>query len=87
MKYSKTNANNCLKECKRLLDSGVLPSWDDLPEIDLYMDVCSLELFVKDVNKSISTRVYFEEENLNISFNQNKMVQSFVIKERKWLKK
>ena len=38
MKYSKENANNCLIECKRLLDNGVLPSWDELPEIDLYMD-------------------------------------------------
>lgn len=38
MNYSKTNANKCLEECKRLLDNGVLPSWDELPEIDLYMD-------------------------------------------------
>ena len=38
MNYSKENANNCLIECKRLLDNGVLPSWDELPEIDLYMD-------------------------------------------------
>ncbi len=38
MKYSKTNANKCLEECKRLLDMGFLPLWDELPEIDLYMD-------------------------------------------------
>ena len=38
MKYSKTNATKCLEECKRLLEKGVLPTWDELPEIDLYMD-------------------------------------------------
>lgn len=38
MKYSKTAAYKCLEECKRLLDNGVLPSWDELPGIDLYMD-------------------------------------------------
>ena len=38
MKYSKTSSSKCLEECKRLLDNGVLPLWDELPEIDLYMD-------------------------------------------------
>ena len=38
MNYSKSNATKCLEECKRLLDKGIFPSWDELPEIDLYMD-------------------------------------------------
>ncbi len=38
MDYTKIDTKACLDECKRLLSAGRLPEWDELPEIDLYMD-------------------------------------------------
>lgn len=38
MNYSEINTKAYLNECKHLLSIGKLPSWDELPEIDLYMD-------------------------------------------------
>ncbi len=38
MNYTKKAALECFEECKKLLTKHTLPSWDELPSIDLYMD-------------------------------------------------
>lgn len=38
MKYSKSAIRSCMSDCKNYLDTYSLPSWDELPAIDLYMD-------------------------------------------------
>jgi len=59
MKYSKTAATKCLEECKRLLDKGMLPAWEDLPELDLYMDQV-----IEIVNKYLSNvEIFYGEGN------------------------
>lgn len=62
MNYSKTNADKCLEECKRLLEKGFLPSWDELPEIDLYMDQV-----IEIVNKYLSNLEIFSSEGSEIT--------------------
>ena len=59
MEYSKSNATKCLEECKRLLEKGILPSWDELPDIDLYMDQV-----IEIVNKYFSNiELFYGEHN------------------------
>lgn len=38
MKYSKNAIISCLGDCKEFLDTYNLPLWDNLPQIELYMD-------------------------------------------------
>ena len=38
MKYDKSQAVICFDECKKLLSEYNLPEWDNLPELELYMD-------------------------------------------------
>ncbi|MDY0210655.1 MAG: GH32 C-terminal domain-containing protein [Acholeplasma sp.] len=52
----------------------------ELVSFDLIMDNSSLELFIKDLDKTITTRVYFDKEELNIKMNQTSS-NEIVIKE------
>lgn len=59
MKYTKEKANKCLEECKSLLEEGTLPSWDELPEFDLYMDQV-----IEIVNKYFSNlKIFYSDGN------------------------
>lgn len=62
MKPTKTGASACLNECIALLTDKKLPSWDELPEIDLYMDQV-IEL----VNKYLSGIEIFSGEGCEIT--------------------
>ena len=62
MKYTKITANKCLEECKRVLANGYLPSWDELPEFDLYMDQV-----IEIVNKYLSNLEIFYGEGSEIT--------------------
>ncbi|MBO5060676.1 MAG: DUF1836 domain-containing protein [Clostridia bacterium] len=62
MKYTKTDALLCLKDCKTLLDEYTIPSWDELPTIDLYMDQV-IEL----VNRYLGLLLLFSGENGEIT--------------------
>ncbi|VEU81286.1 glycoside hydrolase family 32 protein [Haploplasma axanthum] len=44
----------------------------DNVEIEIYMDVSSIELFVKNVDKTITTLVYFDEETINVKLNKER---------------
>lgn len=39
-------------------------------EIEVFMDVSSVELFIKDLDKTLTTLVYFDEEDININVNE-----------------
>lgn len=62
MKYTKLKAKECFEKCKYLLDAGRLPHWDELPELDLYMDQV-----IEIVNKYLSTLEIFYGEGNDIT--------------------
>lgn len=62
MNYSKTDAKACLEECKRLLSTGRLPKWDELPEFELYMDQV-----IEIINKYLSIMEIFSGDNIEIT--------------------
>lgn len=50
--------------------------------IDVYMDVSSLEVFIKDHDKTITTRVYFDEQQVELAIDHGiKDIDEFIVKE------
>lgn len=62
MNYKKNESMECFDICKALLNESSLPSWDDLPAIDLYMDQV-IEL----LNRYLSGLALFASENFEIT--------------------
>lgn len=62
MEYNEKKAQECFDACKSLLCECILPSWDELPAIELYMDQV-----VELLNKYLSNLGFFSNDNFEIT--------------------